>query len=661
MDAGPPSRVTRFVRFALLAALEGASTGLAGWALRDSMLIPAYAHDNAVSARVRFFVFLNMGIGVAVAAVAAIAIAVWKRRAALDVLERLSRRLAPLSLAGLAVFLFDARLWAERAAVFLPLALVFGLGSATSVRTCLATPPAFPGLAARAARLWARAPSLPASVRRALDRVDLPLLAVVTGSIVYAFRLSAVTLANHRNFGTSAFDLGGFDNLMWNLIHGAAPFRSTPFMGHSGSHLARHATFFAYGVAPIYALRPGAEMLLVMQATGIGATAIPMHLTLRRRLPHATSAVVSLLFLAYAPLHGANLYDFHFLPMGGFFLWFMLLGIETRRTWLVVASAFVAIAVREDAAACVGVLGAMLLLLGEAPWTGLALAVAGGGYFLVMKLGVMPLFASGGETFINQYAGLLPPGDHSFGGILKTAVANPAFTANVMLERDKLVYVMQLFVPVLFLPWRRPIALLAFVPGVVFTLLGTGYWPLSEISFQYTAYWTPFVFLLLGRELEREGRARHAADDGGTLRRRAALAGVAAASLACSWIFGALVPHAGLRSGFDATRLEATAADLDRQGAMAALVPQLPARASVAASERLLPHVSARPDAFTLRFGILDAEYVLFEVPPRGDEKGALVDALHGGTFGVVDDRGSIVLARRGQAPSANAAVLGRL
>ncbi len=635
--------------------------GLAVWALADAKLVVGYARDNAISKHTRALVFLNIGVGMGVALALCGAILLWKRRAALGLLDQLARRAAPLALAGLAVFLFDARLWADREAVFLPLALAFGLGMRAAVAASLDAGLAFPAAGAAVARAWARVGDVGGARLRAFRGADVALAVVGAGAAGYAWRLSALTLADHRNFGTSSFDLGGFDNLMWNLVHGAAPFRSTPFMGYGGSHLARHATFLGYALAPIYAAFPGAETLLVLQATILGATAVPMHLTLRRYLPHWASALLSLLFLTYAPLHGANLYDFHFLTLGVFFLWLIVYAVEAERPWLVVLAAVLGISVREDVAACVAVLGAALLLTGRAPRTGLGLAVAAGGYFLLMKLVIMPHVSTEGETFVAQYAVLMPQGERSLGSALKTIVANPPFTANVLFERDKLVYLMQLFVPVLFLPWRRPLAMLLFLPGTMFSLLTGAAAPLTQISFQYHTYWTAFVFLLTGLELARVARPRHEADERGPRRLRAMLAGVAAASLACSYVYGALLPHAGLRGGFDPVRLHATDFDLRRRDELAALIPQIPRRASIAASEKLVSHVSARPDVFTLRYGVLDASYLLFEVPPRADEKGQLLEALRKGTFGVVDDRGDLVLAQRGHDVAKNAAVVRRL
>jgi Predicted membrane protein (DUF2079) len=308
----------------------------------------------------------------------------------------------------------------------------------------------------------------------------------------------------------------------------------------------------------------------------------------------------------------------------------------------------------------VGVLGLWLLLTGTAARAGALLAVVGVGYFLVLKLGVMPHFADGGETFVNQYSGLLPPGEHTFGSILETITVNPPFTANVVLERDKLVYLLKLLAPVLLAPLAIPLGFVLLLPGLIFTLLSTGYTPLYQISFQYTAYWTPFVFMGLVVQLERAAAARHPADRAGPLRRRTLAIGVAAASLACSYLYGAILPHESLRCGPELPRFQSTPQDVRHRAELAELAPQIPEEAKVAASEHLLPHVSGRRDAYTLRFGVHDADYMLFAVPMRGDERDVALPVLSDGTFGVIEDMGDMALARRGESTSRNGELVAR-
>ena len=336
-----------------------------------------------------------------------------------------------------------------------------------------------------------------------LDRIEV----MPDGTIRIGALVRNSDLAYHPEI-----DLGLEDNLMWNLSHWKTPlFRSTPFDGPVGTHLRNHATLFSFLMAPVYRLAPGAETLLVIQAVLMGAAAIPLHLFARRRLPPWLATLVAFLYLLYPPLHGANLYDFHYLPLGVVFLWTVLYAVDARRWVLAVVAALVAISVREDVAFCVGVLGVLLLVIDEVPWFGLALAVVAGGYFLLMKLAIMPHFGigHGEESFVRQYEGFVPPGGHkNFGAILETIFGNPGFIANTVLDHDKLQYVLLLLVPLLFLPVTRPIAALLVVPGFVFTLLSTGYEPLYRITFQYTSYWTAFFFIGLVLALERAAPGR---------------------------------------------------------------------------------------------------------------------------------------------------------
>ena len=63
----------------------------------------------------------------------------------------------------------------------------------------------------------------------------------------------------------------------------------------------------------------------------------------------------------------------------------------------------------------------------------------------------------------------------------------------------------------------------------------------------------------------------------------------------------------------------------------------------------------------TLRFGLYDAEYLLFQMPPIPAEYGRISEALATNRSGVAEDRGTIVLAMRGHSTEQNAAVLRRL
>src|SRR5262249_40639384 len=167
---------------------------------------------------------------------------------------------------------------------------------------------------------------------------------------------------------------------------------------------------------------------------------------------------------------------------------------------------------REDMSALLVVLGAYLLLTGERPRAGVVVAAIGAAYFVAVKLMLMPHFLGGETAYVHQYKDLVPEGDHGFGGVLKTVVGTPGYPATVVLERDKILYLLQLMSPLAFFPWRRPVGLLCTVPGFIFTILGTRYPALTRLGFQYTAYWTSFLFLAVVANLRWLDRPARTAD-----------------------------------------------------------------------------------------------------------------------------------------------------
>lgn len=626
--------------------LQGMSLGLAGWTLRMADRLGPYVAGNTLNPVARKFALANMAAGALLMVAAGGAVAVRNRTNGLDLVHRASRRCAPLVLAGLLPLLLNWSLWVGSELSFLVMASLFGLGLAALMRVALSTPPVFA--------------TLPPAVARARDailaearRPWLPPTVVILGALGYALFFSIHTIANHYNLGTAAFDLGIENNLVWNAMHGGPLFKTSPLGGPLSTHLGYHQTYFAYLIGLPYLLAPVPQTLLVIQATLMGAAALPLYLLAKRRLGPGAACGIALAYLMYPPLHGSNLYDFHYLPFAPFFLWLTLYLLEQRRDRWAVVAVVLTLSVREDMSALLIILGGYLVLTGERPKAGLVVAAVGALYFAVVKMTLMPHFLGGQSSYIHQYKGLLAEGDAGYGGVLKTVFANPAFTLGSLLERDKIVYLLQIMAPLAFLPWRFPVGMLCCLPGFFFTLLSTQYPPLIQISFQYTAYWTSFLFIAVVAAVQRADAPSRARGRG-----RAWMTALVTCTLITSNQYGAILQQHTVRGGFGAYRFGHEEADHQRHRDLYALVAQVPPRAKIVASESLVAHVSSRPDAYTLRIGVFDAEYLLAWIPPRGDETGNVVEALTNQRFGVVERRGDFVLARRGHPDGGNAAVL---
>ena len=634
----------------------GASCGIAVWELLFGDLMLAYIKSNQIEAATRKLLGLFGGVGLAVPLVA-IAIYWWTRRTRpLDAarrIELLGWKLSPLCLAIVVPMLFHWQIWKGRDIQFLVIAAITAFAAQKLIYRSVVEPRVFSSSSGPVASIRRRAAD-------ALDRWSpwLPWVLVIGLFFFYAAYFSFFTLRNHWNLGTSAYDMGIEDNVVFNAMRGEL-LKASPIFGPEGTHLGHHATFFAYLLVPIYAIAPRAETLLIIQATLIGAAVIPLFLFARHRLGPYQAVSIAAMYVFYAPLHGGNLYDFHYPPLGiGFVFWLAYLVDIGKYRWAIIPL-LLSLSVREDIALSVFVLGAYFLLSRTRPRAGFALAVIGLGYFLTMKMGVMPYFRDGKSTFVWYYEKLVPEGGPGgFGGVLVTIFGNPGYTLGTLLESAKVKYFLQVMVPFVFLPFRKPIGLVFCLPGLVMTLLATRS-ALYDIGFQYTTHWALEGFLATVVVLTMIKQPAWPADQHGETRVRSWLMALALAMAATSYQHGAILQHNTARGGFSAFRFDRTDKDIERYEQLMSLCALIPPEAKVAGTERTLPHVSNRPDAYTIRTaGIQDAEFILFQSNIGGVDVERIHPVVNDGTFGVVEVAGSFILAKRGHSTERNAEAL---
>lgn len=630
---------------------EGASVGLGAWAMLSTSVVE-YSQQNEIPAADRKMILGAMGaLGVAILLGALLFLALAKRAPG----ERLrlgAIRLSPLLFVGLLPFLFRWQIWVGRELTLGVFVTVTGLLFHSSVLASFRASEAARGGVETPLRLAVSA-ALTHSARWA------PLVITALGALAYALFFSIQTVLHHRSLMTSSFDMGLEDNLLWNVIHGGAFMKMSPLFGPVGSHFGYHATLFAYLIGPFYALYQRAESLLVFQAVMVALAAFPLYFFAARKVGRWAACLIALAYVLYPPVHGANLYDFHYPPLGVFFLWSTLYFADTRRNGWAIACLLITCSVREDIAADAAILG-LYVVFAQRERLGAIMTALAGTYFLLVKLVFMPPFLHGDQSFLNQWQGLVGRGTHGYGGVVMTVFGNPVFTLTSLLEPEKFLYLVQLGAPLCFFPWRRKIGYLLSIPGFFFTLLGTKYLPLVQISFQYTAHWTAFLFIALISNLQHIREPRFPGDGEGFIRQRAWLVALCASSLVCSYQYGAMFQQHTARGGFGPYEFGRSEDSKKRYDELYKLIAKVPPRAKISSSENIVPQVSNRPDSYTLRVGVFDADYLLFQQGARDDERRFARQALEGG-FGVVAIEGPFVLAKRGYPATDNANVLKRL
>jgi len=136
----------------------------------------------------------------------------------------------------------------------------------------------------------------------------------------YFIVFSLFSIARHYTFQTSAFDLGIFQQALWNSLNGNL-FYETPdlYNNPTGSFLGVHFSAIMFLLVPIYAIHSGPETLLVLQSLVIALAALPLYKLASHILRTKFRGLsIAAIYLLYFPIHLLNSYDFHleaFLPL----------------------------------------------------------------------------------------------------------------------------------------------------------------------------------------------------------------------------------------------------------------------------------------------------------------------------------------------------------
>ena len=161
-----------------------------------------------------------------------------------------------------------------------------------------------------------------------------PLVLLGVMMAVYVAYFGWFTLRAHDVFLTRAFDLGIYDQAVWNTLHGQW-FRSKIEEGWD-ILLADHVQPILLPIALLYSVWQSPKTLLLIQTIGLALGALPVYWLARDGLqsllasiaesdgeatgvgPSASNALVELAALAFAAvyllhpaLHSANLDEFH--------------------------------------------------------------------------------------------------------------------------------------------------------------------------------------------------------------------------------------------------------------------------------------------------------------------------------------------------------------
>lgn len=398
----------------------------------------------------------------------------------------------PLLGASLIVLVVRNRSWRGAAALVAAVALLFVvplwlperarelLGQATWAMTHGTGAMLLIALVAAAVRRWSPEPWEASVFFRLGRRVALAWLGALERHPARSLWLAAgavgaflfwIALLRHRAFETHGYDLGIFTNAMWNLTHGYGYVSAVK----GGINLfADHQSPSYWLLAPLFWLVPRPETLLAAQALGLAAGGPALYYIARARFfpQHWAPAALPWLYWAYLPTRNANAFDFHpevfMLPL---FLWAFAAFYSRRRGALALGALAIALALgaKESAPVVAAGIGVAWALTG-ARWQGVALAAAGVALFFV-DVKLVPLWFGGQDyAYMDLYG--------RFGGgltdLLLAPFTQPAYFFSQLINLERLRFLFWTLAPLGFLPlfdWR---AALAALPPYLMLFLAEG-------------------------------------------------------------------------------------------------------------------------------------------------------------------------------------------
>lgn len=455
---------------------------------------------------------------------------------------------------------------------------------------------------------------------------------------------------DHHNLGTAIYDLGIYDNAVWQTAHGY--FLDCTFI-KGGNHVSAHFDPIIGVVALIYRLYMHAETLLVLQTVWLASGAIPLYLLAKRRLKNEWfGALLALVYLMYPGLHGVNMFDFHSLALiVPNIMWAVYL-LDTdgfKRYWIVIVALLLT---REDISLICCFIGAYAILSGRTR-TGLATIALSMAYLYVAKVHVMAstdlLMASDNSSYsyAYYYADMIPHKKEGTRGLVLTALTNPIYAGALVLKEDKLLYFIHMLLPLLCLPFAAGRKLILSVYGLLFIGLASRKHVFS-LHFQYSALLFPMLFVAVPDGLARvvDGPRMKAL---GLERARLAwtlMFGMLVATTITSVKYGVIFPNSSFKAGWNRLTRIPTEEMRERYARVREIAAYIGPDAAVAVTSAVGPHLSNRRKAYHWPT-VNDADFLVLNSELKKDDERRLKRLRDKKQFRLVDDVAGIALYQR--------------
>ena len=310
-----------------------------------------------------------------------------------------------------------------------------------------------------------------------------PRVLLAAAIAAFAGGLAALAEIRHLAFWSGRFDLGNLTQAVWSTSHGRF-LEMTDLQGRQISRLGAHFDPLVAAFAPLWRIWPNPALLLTLQAVAVAAGAVPVFLLARKRLASEWAGLAfGVGYLLYPATQWLTVDDFHPVALATPLLLTAFWYLDEDRIVPFAVLAFVACLTKEQVGFTVAAMGIWYGLARGRRLAGASIAVTAAAVSLIAVAVIVPHFAPGtGSPFEGRYSAV----GGSFGGMAHTVLTHPGRIFEAATQARDLRYLLQLLIPLAFLPLLGFGATLIALPELALNILSDTSTQTS-IDFHYTA------------------------------------------------------------------------------------------------------------------------------------------------------------------------------
>lgn len=302
--------------------------------------------------------------------------------------------------------------------------------------------------------------------------------------ILWLLFVAGLTVLRYLCNYSGTFDFGLFSQMYYYMDKTFLPV-TTAERNMYMSHFAVHVSPIFYTILPVYKIFASQITLLVCQAIIVISGIIPLYKICRKyNMTDKEIWIFSLMYCLFPAFIGGCFYDFHenkFLTV--IILW-MIYFLEMRKYKASMLFAILLCMVKEDAPVYAACLGLFFIFYKKEYKYGMTVFIMSVVYFMTVTT-LMKKYGIGIMT--NRFSNLMYDDSLGLAGVIKTVMVNPVYAVKEMITEDKIVFLLQVMMPLGFLPlinnkWSKWILV---IPFVLVNML-SDYKYQHSIYFQYT-------------------------------------------------------------------------------------------------------------------------------------------------------------------------------